>query len=361
MRDSQRLIQAIGEIDDEKIAKAGRALGYTPAPARTARSRIRAGKIFIIAAVVALIFSLGLTAYAVYSQWAKGLEERFHPTEEERTYAEDNGLLANPEAESGADGIVSATAGGVTITVQQTIADKYSALISLRIEGYSLPEGSFPSIGGFTLTVGGERPPAISGSFVGEQDENGNLIFCGEDGALEYDFSVRSGDYETNFFDGKEIRLSITGLGTGDKLQHTPDIEETWELVWTMKAASEQKFTELNTEIGNTGTILKEAELSPLHLRVVYETDGIWEGYKTLDLYDVQPIGVRLKDGTVYQKIFWGGGAENYIDYDACLLESVCNSDQILNPDDVEALLFACDYPWGRELTEDEIYIVPLA
>ena len=65
MRNSERLIMAMGEIDERKIEKASRFLGYVKEARKAAPSRIQARKILIFAAVIALILSLGITAYAV--------------------------------------------------------------------------------------------------------------------------------------------------------------------------------------------------------------------------------------------------------------------------------------------------------
>jgi len=359
MYDSERLIRAIGEIEEEKIEKTGRALGYMNGPADAARPHIRAGKLLMVAAVAALILSLGITAYAVYSQWSKGLEQSFHPTEEEKTYAETSRLWSEPEQENTGEGMISATAGGVTVTVQQAIADNYSARISLRIEGYALPEGEYPDIGGFSVTVAGETVPAASGGFTQEYNEAGTLQFCGEDGTMEYVLALE-GKREPKFFDGKEIRIIIMGLGTGDKGMYIPAVDESWELAWTLKASNEIRTLKPGLEIGDTGVILEEVELSPISLRVLYRTQDLWEEYKTLERYDLQPVGVRLRDGTVYQKIFWGG-LGTYIDLDARLLEIQDSSERILKTDDVEALLFACSGSVGQGTADNECYAVPLA
>lgn len=199
-----------------------------------------------------------------------------------------------------------------------------------------------------------------TGYFVEEYDEAGNLIFCGEDGGLEYVISAGGLD-ELNNFEGKEIQVVLQDLGIGDKAQHFTEVEGTWVLTWTMKASTEIKTATPGVEIGDTGVILEEVELTPLSVRVLYKTDGVWEGYETMEVFDLQPIGVRLLDGTVLQKVFGPGGKTGYTDLEACLLEIQSSADQILAPDQVEALIFARDYPWARELTEDELYIVSLS
>lgn len=67
MYNSQRLMYAIGDLSDDKIEKAGRALGYQRTERRPARRPLRMGRLLSIAAVVALILALGVTIYAVYN------------------------------------------------------------------------------------------------------------------------------------------------------------------------------------------------------------------------------------------------------------------------------------------------------
>lgn len=358
MCDSERLMKAIGEISEDKIEKASRFLGYVKQPKKRSHPAIRAKRVLVFAAVVALILSLGITAYAVFSHWSKGMEQYYHPTEEEKSAAESSGLSASPEYENGKEA-VSATAGGVTITVQQTIMDGSFAHISLRIEGYALPEGKYPSVEQMDVTVGGEHFPMATGYFVNETDEAGDMMFCGEDGAMEFVISAGGFD-ELKSFEGKEMQVVLKNLGVGDKAQHFTEVEESWVLTWTLTASTENKTAAPGVEIGNTGVILEEVELTPLSVRVIYKTDGVWEGYKTMEVFDLQPIGVRLLDGTVIQKVFGPGGKTGYKDLDACLLEIQSAADRILEPDQVEALIFARNYPWARELTEEDLYFVPL-
>ena len=57
---------------------------------------------------------------------------------------------------------------------------------------------------------------------------------------------------------------------------------------------------ELNREIGDSGVTLVQAELSPISVHLVYQTDGIWTGYERLEIFEPRFMGVKLKDGTNY-------------------------------------------------------------
>ena len=75
MYNSERMMKAIGDISDDKIEKAGRALAYQRTERRTARTSLRMGRLLSVAAVVALILALGVTAFALYTHWSRGMAQ----------------------------------------------------------------------------------------------------------------------------------------------------------------------------------------------------------------------------------------------------------------------------------------------
>ena len=222
MYKSERMMKAIGDISDDKIEKTSRALGYQKDRRQTSRIPIRMGRVLSIAALVALILALGVTAYAVYTHWSRGMEQQFlrgelQEKEEEMRRAEQSGLSDSSQT-------VNATANGVTISVEQTIIDRDTAHIALRVEGFTLPEGQYPDIGGWSLSFDGEHAPNMTGGFVEERDANDKLIFTAPDGSMEFDFTAKAGG-KWESFAGKEIRVVIDSLGTGDKAQYQSLVE----------------------------------------------------------------------------------------------------------------------------------------
>ena len=306
-------------------------------------------RMLLVAAVIVLL--LGLVACAVYfAQWSKVLDHQLSATEDEKIAAEESGLSTYLDGGVAELGAVSATVGGVTITAEQTLVDNYFALIALRIEGYEVPDGSYPDLGLPDVTVGGKRV-----NFGGGFSES-----PGESGALEFELHLTN-NAEPGFFNGKEICIVIDGLGIGDKGGFTQLLEGPWELKWTLTGSSEIRTVAVGTEIGDTGVILEEAELSPLSLHLLYRTDGEWEGHETMERFDPMVVGFRLKDGTVKLKTFGFGGYEGYIDMGNFLYEKLVDTAVIVQPNEVDALLFSHLNPWAQELTEADIYTVPLA
>ena len=357
MYKSERMMKAIGGISDDKIEKASRALGYQKERRQTSRIPIRMGRLLSIAAVVALILALGVTAYAVYIHWSRGMEQQFlrgelQKKEEEMRRADQSGLSDTSQA-------VSATANGVTISVEQTIIDRDTAHIALRIEGFTLPEGQYPDIGGWSLSFDGEHAPNMTGGFVEGRDANDKLIFTAPDGSMEFDFTAKAGG-KWESFAGKEIRVVIDSLGTGDKAQYQALVEGPWELIWTPSSNGELLTVQPDAALGDTGIKLISAKISPISAKVTLQLPELWDGYETLEVFDLQLVGVRLKDKTTLTNIFGPPTQVGYADIDNLILEMDYSSHQILQPDQVDALIFASNFPWARTLTDNELIIVPI-
>ena len=122
MYKSERMMKAIGDISDDMIEKASRALGYQKERRQTSRIPIRMERVLSIAAVVALILALGSVAYAAN---LFGLRE----------------LYANPNRgdmpEEAADLIVSQSAevkgDGWSASVLETYCDEGTMLVTVHV------------------------------------------------------------------------------------------------------------------------------------------------------------------------------------------------------------------------------------
>ena len=352
MYNSERMMKAIGDISDDKIEKAGRALAYQRTERRTARTSLRMGRLLSVAAVVALILALGVTAFALYTHWSRGMAQQLPATDAEKELAEQSGLSDTSQT-------VSATANGVTISVEQTVIDRDTAHIALRIEGFTLPEGQYPDIGGWSLSFDGEPAPNMTGGFVEGRDANDKLIFTAPDGSMEFDFTAKAGG-KWESFAGKEIRVMIDSLGTGDKAQYQALVEGPWELIWTPSSNGELLTVQPDAALGDTGIKLISAEISPISAKVTLQLPELWEGYEPLEVFDSQLVGVQLKDGTMLTNIFGPPTQVGYADIDSLILEMDYSSHQILQPEQVDALVFARNFPWARTLTDSDLIIVPV-
>lgn len=358
MNSSERLLTAIGDISDEKIEKTALTLGYSKNSRSVSHNSAGVRRLLLIAAVITMIIALCASAYAIYVHWTRGMERLLPATEAEKQLAEESGLSDTSRS-------VSATANGVTVSVEQTVIDSHTAWIALRIEGLQIERERQwdATLWNCSLTFDGERPPAWGASFAGEHDENGDLILSAADGSLEYDIWARAGD-KLETLAGREIRITIESMGTGGlKSDYLPLAEGPWELVWTPSSNSKNISVQPDAMIGDTGVRLISAEISPITAKVIFKLSAFWEDSwdeDNLNLFEWQLTGVRLKDGTVLLNIFGPPSSWGYADREELILEQEYSSQRIIQPDQVDALVFANNFPWARTLTDDDLIIVPI-
>lgn len=357
-------------------------------------------------AVAAAVCALGtMTVCAAYLRWSKGLEAGFHATDEQKQLLEEgqyaaplnnensgNGEGGSNNRESGnssgsnnGDDRGSVTAQGVTITPQQSIVDRRFAWLSFQVEGYELEEGKEPCFQYVTVEVEGDKEAVISyyshfynGTHRGEDGkavyEDGSPaegeIFVNADGNMEYIIMVDATQYGENGLIGKNVHVEFTDLGTVYKAGYFPDLEAVWAFDFTLKGSDEVRALSLSEPLGDSGATVIYAEISPVSIYVNYDfplqeepIEAIKDGepVMTTTFVEAPPVeGVRLKDGTLLLYIT-GGGAEGYLDESREVYAASYAIDRILDPDQVDALLFLKDIPSGEGgLTEDDLYIVPI-
>ena len=336
----------------------------------------------IFAALAAVMLAATLTGAAVFTRWEKSLPQTEHTTQKQREEAEKSGLSASPAKNPEDNAITSVTDQGVTISVAQTIVDKYSAELVFKISGFELPQGQEPfcSPSGILLDGKSDFFTAMGGSFYdhttynaqGErvyedgtplaEDKDGNIIlhYADQDGTLEYIWHIDSRDDLSQYY-GKEMEFSFDSLGVSSgKAEYTPTVKGNWTLRWTFNGNSDARTVTVEKPIGDTGIILKEAEISSINLEVQLKLKEHFDGFHELEPFHPYLVGVRYKDGTLHKDISTGG-SEIYEDEANELFRIRRNCDGILEPEQVDAILFA-DYVRNSDTQEFEevLYTVEL-
>ncbi len=322
-------------------------------------------RIVLIAAIVAT--ALLLMGAAVYTAWPQSSQTRFNPTQEIKEQAEKSGLSVLLEETKGSQNpneVLSVTDQGITVTVVQTIVDKFSAELTFRIEGFDLPEDRAPAAwpvvtidgdlffygsqgGGFfdgtTRNEAGEWVYASNGQPVAfRQDEFQSAIldWVAEDGSLEYTHYISFNETDGRYF-GKEIQVQFRYIGIQSDQKAGPDepaVEGDWTLKWTLTGTDSSFTVTPNAEIGDSGVILLEAELGQRTIRTRYQLQDYWEGWDELVTLPQAVRGVRMKDGSKYTCVPSTTGFE---DQESMIyfIESTM-FDAILDLSQVESLLF---------------------
>ena len=266
-----------------------------------------------IAVILAVALMGGtLTAVAAVRHfYSRGFEKQMALAESEKETAEEEGIVHFPNAEKEESFITSTNDNGITVAVQQTVADAYSAWISFRIEGYDAGTGS-PEFGKVELVVdgvsAGEGKVNYGWSFFDENnyeayypDETGKVIRRSKlaDGSYEMLMQL-SWNEEGISLPGRTIQVTFRNLSAeGDETKE--QIQGEWRLRWKLEGSSETIKKEYDLAVGDTGANVKAIELSPLS--VIIEIEWPYQENTTDSLDKVLPpprfAGVQMKDGRI--------------------------------------------------------------
>ena len=318
-------------------------------------------KILLIAATVSTML---LTGAGLYTRWSNTAQARYQPSEQIKAQAEKSGLstLVSETQEAEDSGkVLSVTDQGITISLVQTIVDAYGADLTFRIQGFALPEGRSPAVWPEAAIDGADTDfySSQSGDFFDgtthnaqgewvymdgtpvQMDANGEAILrpVADDGSLEYTHHITFQKTDGSYF-GREIQVTFPYIGVWsfEKAgEPEPVVEGSWTLKWTLTGTESRTKLPINTEIGDSGVILLDAEIGQKTIRTRYKVPALWDGWDQLTELPEAVCGVRIKDGTRYS---CGPRTSGFEDQENMIyfIESEM-VDAILDPDQVEALL----------------------
>lgn len=353
----------------------GKTMGYSGKAARKG----------MWAAVAAAVLVLGTVACAAYMHWSSGMEQKFNVTQEQKVYLEES-QITKPKNDS-------VTQEGITVTLQQSIVDAHFAHLSFRVDGYHAEEGVQPDFEYVVTTVDGDYPSATGGRFFdnvhvdsdgnfaytdgtpAKENADGGIIgkYINDDGSMEYIMTLMTNRPDDSFI-GKPIHIELQNLGTVSKAAYTPDIDATWSFDFILDASEQIRTVELSQPLGDSGATVTKAQISPISFYVEYHfplqlvaIDGQDQDGNAIQstTFAEAPrfTGVRLKDGTRLTGIAQPG-SEGYNSDDTDTYVLYCGTDHIINPEEVDALLFIKTEPESQQeylnMPEDKLYIVPL-
>lgn len=310
----------------------------------------------IIAAVIAVLM-IGSALAVSYSSWSAGLQNLLNLSEEQTVSLEASELISYPE--------VSDSHEGVTVSVEQAVADGKSACLALRVEGPEVSDITDLVYGEVLVTINGERASGWSVRVYDDLHWDGEQYVYSdgtpaslsegrivrEDGSVEIDIAL-NGLGMTDSLIGKEITVTIDSLVLEQGTKKTA-IEGPWVLTWTAEGSDVSRTWEFSEEL-SYGITLKSVMLSPLAVRVEYEyppltiADDRAYAPDGLEILGEEPVflyQILMKDGTVYTGVLGGGVSGPDADDDGNLENGftyVVDSSLscVLDPDEVEALVF---------------------
>ena len=364
MTDREKIIKALAPLhaSDTAVQEV-----LDMAEHRNTHTMKKSSRTILFAAVVAVLL-IGTALAVTYSSWSPGLLNRLNLTEEEAESLAGFGLVTRPT--------VSDIHGGVTVSVEQSVADGNVAFIALRVEGLEVPEGQSLIWGEPQLTLDGE-PAANWGigayndltwdgqKFVyrdgteAKQTEKGVPIprYMRDDGSVEIDIDINPGEGETGSLVGRTVSLRIDRLGVVPfTIGYVPEEERDysaegpWVLSWTLEGDEISRTWTLNEPLGDTGAAVTDVTLSALavHIDYDYPLQMIDEiafdqggNMVTVQIVQEPPILHRIvmKDGTEYSDVL-RGGTFGYSDDDETVYRIDFPLNRVIDPDEVAALVF---------------------
>lgn len=371
----QRADLVFDQIKREQTGKRGKMMTYSGKAARKG--------MWIAVAAAVLVF--GTAACAAYMHWSRGMEEKFNVTQEQKVYLEENQITV-PMNDS-------VTQEGITVTVQQSIVDAHFAYLSFRVDGYHVEEGVQPGFEYVIRTVDGAHINMSGGGFFDNlhRDAYGNITYtdgtpaketadgsviakyANDDGSMEYIMTLMMNEKDNSLI-GKTIHIEFQNLGTLDKAAFIPDIDAVWAFDLTLEGSDQIRSIELSQPVGDSGVTVTKAEISPISLYVeldfplqIVPIEGVDQDgnaiQSTTFVEAPRMTGVRLKDGTRLTGIVQGG-SDGYDDDDQNTYRVYRGIDHIINPEEVDALLFEKSGAETNEeyynMPEEKLYIVPL-
>lgn len=323
------------------------------------RTVISRKKIAIILAAATLSLATVSVAAGVYIRWSEGLKEKLQLTKEQEEQLEETGAAESTGT--------SCTSQGITVTALQSITDQNFSHLAFSVKGYSAETKEQPEFEQVIVKVDGKEVN-VSGSFqnFGEEDMP---VYQKADGTMEYLMQIDVN--EENGLAGKKIQVILENLGTVNKqAEFVSEVKGTWTLGWELAGTQEEEGLAVNQTIGDTDTVVKSIEVTPLSLTIHYDMprkkitkqsygdDGVttWETYEEpWFLY-----GFRMKDGTIRQMVFQSQ-EQGYDDETTEAYTVKYATDQIVEAEQISSLLYVKPGGNVQEPGEDDLVEVKIS
>ena len=312
-----------------------------------------------IAACVCVVAAGTVTAgAAVYYHWGRGTQGAIQADDTQQQNLTAQGVAEVYNAKEDYESLA-VTESGVTVKPDTVITDGNMVYLSFQVEGYPIAENAEPGFESVDVYLDGEDENALNmdggfydgivsnenaepvyedGSELAYTDD-GNLIshYVDEGGNLEYvirAFSSGTGDSLL----GKKLHVDFTNMGTVEKADYAEGVAGNWNFTLTLPSQKASEEITLDSRIADSAFTVDSVELSPVSIEIHYSVNG--EVETSGDENGVPAFcGVVLKDGTRLPYL-GDGGMSSYTDESRTAAYVTSAFDRVIEPDEVQALLF---------------------
>lgn len=321
---------------------------------------------FVIVMMIVLALSISVAIAAEIISWRRGLEDMLRVNEETKEYYQALELFDEPG--------LSVTQGDVTVTLEQSIVDTNAAYFAFRVKGYQPPQGQQPDFASIDVAMENRefRFNYAAGFFNGlVVNSEGKAVYL--DGSVPEDYAAvpytdENGELvyiirmysDTPDMIGQHMTITFTDLGVYTDKWGTLEAQATgtWAFELELNGTElSRSFEGLNLEIGDSGSRITQVRLSPIHIQMMMEVAPSLRAYEMREDGDSSiPFfyGIKMKNGTCYDLIAEAGTA-GYTspDQDGHAYQMLFTLNRIIEPENVDALLFSCpDADGERRIVE---------
>lgn len=283
-----------------------------------------AAKVAAVLVLVALTAGT-VTVGAIYlHKWSKSLGEGLISSKEKQKQLEEGGYADFKE--------ITKTVNGVTISLEQSLADDNLGYIAFKVKGLENKEGMIPQFSNTVVQVEGTEPD-WSGKFYNnivvnkggsisysdgskvEYDANDTAKgrYMDKDGNLEYTVMIRMNDSleekfvpSKNKLIGKKIHMELSDLSYGNEKGEIQTVKKgTWVFDWTLKGKAESVEKQADQKVGSSAVTITNVKMTPLSVSITGKLDmnrykeakdGMWDkDNATLPAF----YGVKYRNGTI--------------------------------------------------------------
>ena len=312
--------------------------------------------IMVFTVFLVCVFALSVSAKTLI-YWSGSIEERFVLNIFDKDLLERGGFAVNPGMTKSETDVTTAECNDVVISVTQTVSDSENAVIGLQITGledYAKGELMLDC----EVLIDGKMPSHVSGYSFFYDSEKGY-------GETYIEILYNSGDMDdVESIIGKRITIDIKGIVKCDNFPTVQDynyaVEGEWHLEWSLSGGEEKREWSMSKKIGDTGITLTYAKITPISIYLRFKADDTL-GASAEDFGEKHNLyGIKFGDGTIkYDAVSEGEcGLVFENDYDYYMKY---NFDNIINPEDISALLFIKEVPIDyMNPSEEDFYVIEL-
>ena len=242
-------------------------------------SRAYSKRTIFMAAAVAVVMALSVTAFAAYSRWSPFLAEAFRVSEAQQSELLGLGITSFVGR--------SAESNGITMTAEQVIGDEYGCYVLIRLETDD------PEVFSHKAT------PRIEVYLDDDASKQILEKWSWTDWMLESDSATMYIGCWTSGKSGHGITVTLTGLMGSSEQNYSNVWEGCANLSWNLSFNDDttERYSVVSDKNTVAGPTIEYICLTPVSVCVYYDAKSVRE-FMTAEDYTLRPVSLTLDNGS---------------------------------------------------------------